>query len=102
MKRRSTVQISLTILGLVAVSGCGSERQRDVYRNRADCLKDFGGNEKDCQEPPPGHSLYGTGYYFGPHYSGTPGIGRGAHALSSVSVPRGGFGFMSGFHGSGG
>ena len=50
---------ALAAIALAAtLAGCGEKKQRTVYKNRQDCLDDWGGNEKDCQEPPPGSAHY--------------------------------------------
>ena len=99
MRRRRTLQITLVLIGLAAVAGCGETKQRSVYKNRQDCLDDWGGNEKDCQEPPPGSSHYRTGYYYGPHFGGSYRPGR---SVGVASVSRGGFGSIGHFFSSGG
>ena len=98
-RRRATLHITLFLVGLV-MAGCGERQQRHVYKNKKDCLDDWGGNEQDCQEPPQGSSHYGRGYYYGPRYSGPLSGSRGARALSSITVSRGGFGSLAGFHSS--
>lgn len=100
MRRRATLQISLVLIGLVTVAGCGEKKQqRSVYKNRQDCLDDWGGNDKDCQQPPQGSQHYGTGFYYGPHYGGSY---RPSRSVGITSVSRGGFGSVGHFFSSGG
>ncbi len=99
MVRRSTVHITLVLVGVMAVAGCGSDEKRHVYRSKQDCLQDWG-SEKDCEEPAPGTPHYHTGYWYGPRWSGSSYAGRGTHSMSSVTVSRGGFGHFGSFHGA--
>ncbi len=99
MRRRATLQISLVLIGLVTVAGCGEKQQRSVYKNRQDCLDDWGGNDKDCQEPQQGSQHYRTGYYYGPNYGGAY---RPSRSVGVTSVSRGGFGSIGHFFSSGG
>lgn len=100
MRKRCTLQISLVLVGVVALAGCGPEEKRHVYKSRQDCLDDWGGNEKDCQEAPRGTSHYSMGYFYGPRYGGILYGGQGSRSISSVPVSRGGFGSLSRFHSS--
>jgi uncharacterized protein YgiB involved in biofilm formation len=100
MRKRATLQISLVLIGCAVLAGCGSEQQRKVYRNKQDCLDDWGGNEKDCEPAPRSSSHFG--YFYGPFYRGTLAGGRGMRSIGSVSVTRGGFGSLGSFHASGG
>lgn len=95
MRRRSTLHISLALIGLVTLSGCGSDDRRQVYRSKQDCLEDWG-DDKGCEEAPRGSSHYGSGYWYGPRWTGSPRYG--SRAISSVPVSRGGFGRFGGFH----
>ena len=98
--RKSTVHITLALIGCIALAGCGGgDEKRHVYKSRQDCLDDWGGNEKDCEQAPQRSAHYG--YYYGPRYSGSLTGGRGSRALSSMTVSRGGFGSLAGYHGSG-
>lgn len=99
MRRRATLHISLVLIGLVTLAGCGEKKQRTVYKNRQDCLDDWGGNDKDCQEPPPGSQHYRTGYYYGPHFGGSYRPGR---SVGVTTVTRGGFGSVGRFFSGGG
>jgi uncharacterized protein YgiB involved in biofilm formation len=109
--RRSSGRVTLVLIGVAALSACGSEddHRRDVYASREDCLADWGNKPQDCSPATePRHA--GSGYWYGPAYpyrssssgstwtSGT----RGARSIGSSSsgVSRGGFG--SSAHSSGG
>jgi len=48
MKRRRSMQITLVLIGMVALSGCSSE-QRNVYKSKEDCLQDWGSGQ-ECEE----------------------------------------------------
>lgn len=96
MRRRSTLQISLALIGLVALTACGEEK-RHVYRNKQDCIQDWG-DGKGCEEAPYGSTHYHSGYWYGPRWTGN--TYHGARSLSSVSVSRGGFGRSGSFHSS--
>jgi uncharacterized protein YgiB involved in biofilm formation len=98
MQRRSTLQITLVLIGAVALAGCGGKEQRPLYKSKQDCLDDWGGNDKDCQEPAAGTAHYRTGYYYGPVYRGTWG-GNGSRSVGMATVSRGGFGSSGHFHG---
>lgn len=97
MRRRSSIRVTLVLIGAVALAGCGGKEQRPLYKSRQDCLDDWGGNEKDCQEPAAGSPHYRTGYYYGPFYSGS---GRTlSRSVGMATVSRGGFGSSGRFHG---
>lgn len=105
MKRRSSLHISLVLIGMVTLTGC-QEEQRNVYKSKDDCLQDWG-NPQDCEQVTQSNNYYGggynpVGYYYGPRYYGQGGTVSGAPSLRAVSVARGGFGSSSGFHGGGG
>ena len=95
--RRRSLQVSLVLMGALAVSSYG-ESQHYLYKNKKDCLEDWGGNEQDCQEPQGGTTYYRSGHYYGPRY-GTAGS-RGVRSIGAVTVSRGGFGSLGGFHAS--
>jgi hypothetical protein len=107
--RRSS-KVTLVLIGLGALAGCGEEKRQDVYASREDCLADWGKKPEDCKpSTDPRHS--GRGYYMGPLVA-VPGLlGRGFSSWSgssatssrsigssssgSRSVSRGGFGSSS-------
>lgn len=96
MRRRSTLQITLVLVGLATLTACG-EQKRNVYRTKQDCIEDWG-DDKKCEEAPRGSSHYHTGYWYGPRWSGRS--YHGTRSINSVSVSRGGFGHFGGFHSS--
>lgn len=96
MGRRSTLQITLVLIGIATLTACG-EQKRSVYSSKQDCVDDWG-DGKGCEEPPPGSAHYHSGYWYGPRW-GRGGY-RGSRSLYSVSVSRGGFGRLGGFHAS--
>jgi uncharacterized membrane protein YbaN (DUF454 family) len=95
--RRRSLQISLVLMGTLAVSSYGESRHY-LYKNKQDCLDDWN-SDQDCKPPSSGSSHFGTGHYFGPRYVGRS-AGMGVRSVGSVSVSRGGFGSLGGFHGS--
>lgn len=104
MKRRSSLKISLVLIGMVTLAGCQSE-QRNVYKSREDCLQDWG-DDKNCEQVTSGNHYYGGGYhpigsYYGPRYTGNGGTLSGAPSVRAVSVARGGFGSSASAHGGG-
>ncbi len=103
MKRRSSLNISLALMGTLALTACQKEK-RNVYKSKEDCQQDWG-SAQSCEEVTGNNSHYGgqyytRGYYYGPRYSGSDG-GAGMHSTRSVAVARGGFGGFGGFHGGG-
>jgi uncharacterized protein YgiB involved in biofilm formation len=97
MRRKSSIRVTLVLIGAVALAGCGGKEQRPLYKSRQDCLDDWGGNEKDCQEPAAGTPHYRTGYYYGPRFSG--GGRTMSRSVGMATVARGGFGSSGRFHG---
>ena len=110
--RRATATLTLVLIGATGLSACGQEdeknAQRDVYRNRADCQRDWGDNNSKCEAVSSGPH---AGYFYGPMY----GFGRsagsttstlaprsGSTAVGSTAVSRGGFGSTASTHSSGG
>ncbi|HPX61013.1 MAG TPA: hypothetical protein PLN25_04505 [Deltaproteobacteria bacterium] len=103
MRRKSTLQITLVLIGSLALAGCGEKEQRHVYANKQDCLDDWNNDPKNCEEVPRNSKDYrhSSHYYYGPYFrSGTS--YRGSRAIRTMSVSRGGFGSLSRFHSSGG
>ena len=105
---RKSTRVTLVLIGLTTLAGCGGEQRRDVYRSREDCLADWGNKPEDCS-PATEKRHAGTGFWYGPMYAHRPGgswFGRGAAGSSSrsigssstsrsSSVSRGGFGSSS-------
>ena len=106
MRRRSTLHITLVLIGTLAVAGCGKKEQRHVYTNKQDCLDDWNSDPKSCEEVPPTSSDHRSNahYYYGPYFrTGTVLSGnQGSRAIRTMSVSRGGFGSLSQSHGSSG
>ncbi len=64
--RKSSSRVTLVLIGLAGLAGCGDER-RDLYASREDCLADWGNKPEDCSPATdPQHA--GRGYFYGPHY----------------------------------
>jgi uncharacterized protein YgiB involved in biofilm formation len=98
--RKSSGRVTLVLIGLSALAGCGEDdTRRDVYASRDDCLADWGNKPEDCTPATePRHRS--SGYFYGPAYgyrssgSGSSWTGRspGSRSIGSSSVSRGGFG----------
>ncbi len=105
MRRRSTLQITLVLIGTLAISGCGKKEERHVYTNKQDCLDDWNNDPKSCEEIPPNNPNYRSNahYHYGPVFrSGTVLTGnQGSRSIRTMNVSRGGFGSLSNFHSSG-
>jgi hypothetical protein len=95
--RRRSLQVSLVLLGTLAAASFGEGRHY-LYKNRKDCLDDWGGNEQDCREPDRTSHYFRSGYWYGPRF----GLGgnRAVRAVGATTVSRGGFGSMGSFHAS--
>lgn len=106
MRRRSTLHITLALIGALTVTGCSKKEERHVYTNKQDCLDDWNNDPQKCEEAQQGSQYYRSGahYYYGPWLrSGTIlNNGQGSRAIRNVSISRGGFGSLSHFHSSGG
>jgi uncharacterized protein YgiB involved in biofilm formation len=96
MRRRSSIRITLVMVGVVALSAC-SDQKRSIYRSRQDCVEDWG-DDKKCEEAPSGSTHHHMGYWYGPRWSGS--ASRGTRSVGSVTVSRGGFGRFGSFHSS--
>lgn len=119
--RRCTATLTLVLISTAALHGCRADEEqatRDVYRTRADCQRDWGEDDKKCEQATSGaHS----GFFYGPLLyglaSGMGGRGaagsnlaprQGTNAIASTNVPRsagasrGGFGSSASSHSSGG
>jgi uncharacterized protein YgiB involved in biofilm formation len=106
MRRRSTLHITLVLIGTLAATGCSKKEERHVYTNKQDCLDDWNNDPQKCEEVGSESSHYRSNahYFYGPWYrSGTVfSGGQGSRAIRGTSVSRGGFGSLGGFHSSGG
>ena len=80
--RRSSGQVTLVLIGLSALAGCGKQEEvrRDVYASREDCLADWGNKPQDCT-PATEKRHQGGGFFYGPIY-----------ALAAMNAMRGGSG----------
>jgi hypothetical protein len=118
--RRATASLTLVLIGSAALQGCGGDEKdtaaRDVYRTRADCLRDWGDDAAKCERQTSGpHAgmfygplMYGLGgnrSSFGSTMTPRPGssaIGSTHVSGSSAGATRGGFGASGASHSSGG
>jgi hypothetical protein len=119
-QRRSSSSITLVLVGVSALSGCGPSTKptdtmrRDMYATKADCMADWGADPAKC-EPRTSSTGTRTGtHYYGPAYShGTYGSSRsslsdggtdaarpGSRAIGTAGVSRSGFGSSSSSHSS--
>jgi len=109
--RKSTAAITLTLIGSAALSGCGPReppQARDIYSDKADCVREWG-DENRC-EPAPGVTRTGAGvYYYGPRYVYLGRRNDGIHPPErpgsrafATHVSRGGFGSHASAHGASG
>ena len=104
--RKSSSRVTLVLIGLTALTGCGEDdTRRDVYASRDDCLADWGNKPEDCT-PATDPKHRSSGFFYGPSYgyrssgSGSTWTGRSSSSgrsigSSSGSVSRGGFGSSS-------
>lgn len=123
--RRSSPSVTLVLIGTAALSACGQQDdtlRRDIYASRADCVQDWG-DEQKCEAQPAGSgfagsngSTHGGGFFLGPSYrsgqfgssssarsAGTVDAARsGSHAIATSHVSRGGFGSSGASHSSSG
>jgi hypothetical protein len=117
--RRATASLTLVLIGSAAMQGCGGDEKdtaaRDVYRTRADCLRDWGDDAAKCERQTSGPH---AGMFYGPLMYGmggnrssfgstmTPRPGSSAigstHVTGSGGATRGGFGASGASHSSGG
>lgn len=110
--RKSSHRVTLVLIGLGTLAGCGDERdsRRDVYASREDCLADWGNKPEDCT-PATDRRHAGSGFFYGPLYTGRSGFSGpswgasgsrpGSRSIGSTgggsrsggsSISRGGFG----------
>lgn len=103
--RKSSSHITLVLLGAAALSACSDPVDtRDVYASRADCVQDWG-EEQKCE--PVRDGRYATSHYYGPRYVSSSGTSTttarsGSRAIASSHVSRGGFGSSASSHSGGG
>jgi uncharacterized protein YgiB involved in biofilm formation len=112
--RKSSLRITLVLIGAAALSGCDEApdagpqySRRDVYASLEDCQKDWGRPEQ-C-DPVPGSASGAGGHtglrYYGPWYGDTSarsGPRPGSRAVDSVHVQRRGFGKSASSYSTGG
>jgi hypothetical protein len=108
--RKSSGRVTLVLIGVAALSGCGKDQRRDVYASKQDCLADWANKPEDCT-PATDDRHRGGGFFYGPLYAasllgrggglGWSGDARGSRAIGSTSTgptgagggsARGGFG----------
>ncbi len=85
-KLRRSSQVTLVLIGVAALSGCGGER-RDVYATREDCLADWGNKPEDCK-PASDAKHANRGFFYGPIYAGRMGSSSWGRSANSVSSTR--------------
>lgn len=106
--RKSSSRVSLVLIGLSTLAGCGADdTRRDVYKTREDCLADWGNKPEDCTPATEARHAR-SGFFYGPMYgyrSGGSGsawtsrsgagrsVGTSSSSSGSRSVSRGGFGY---------
>ena len=101
-RRKSSLSISLVLVGTAALSGCdrAAYTNRDMYRTLEDCRRDW--NRPDaCQQVAGSGGNSASRFYMGPTYDSNSPRGRSMRAFGTASVSRAGFGSSSGFHSSG-
>jgi uncharacterized protein YgiB involved in biofilm formation len=105
--RKSSTRVTLVLIGVAALSGCGEgDQRRDVYASREDCLADWGNKPEDCT-PATERRHSGRGYFYGPSYayrsassgsvwnrgsSSSPHSSGSSRSIGSSGASRGGFG----------
>lgn len=101
-KKKSSIQITLALIGTVALSSCSEDGTRPIYNSKSDCVGEWG--EKDCEEIPRDSSYRTYGTYFGRFHSSDTSYSRTpiSRSTSIAHVSRGGFGSSSSAHSSGG
>lgn len=84
---KSSVQVSLVLLGTVGLSACDDNNNtRYQYNNRQECVQDWG--EDECPKQSSGGSGGGSYYYYRSGYHSS----EKNQAKNAKSVSRGGFG----------
>jgi uncharacterized protein YgiB involved in biofilm formation len=104
--RKSSSRVTLVLIGLAGLAGCGDEGRRDVYASREDCLADWGNKPEDCT-PATDSRHANRGFFYGPSYTHRPSSGgsfgrstgstsrssgSSSRSIGSSSSSRGGFG----------
>jgi uncharacterized protein YgiB involved in biofilm formation len=84
--RKSSTRVTLVLIGLAGLAGCGNDDRRDVYASREDCLADWGNKPEDCS-PATDSRHSSRGYFYGPSYTHRSSSG-GSYSRSSGSSSR--------------
>lgn len=66
--RKSSGTVTLVLIGLSSLAGCGDDERRDVYATKEDCLADWGNKPEDCT-PATDSAHAARGHYYGPLYA---------------------------------
>jgi uncharacterized protein YgiB involved in biofilm formation len=74
--RKSSSRVTLVLIGVAALSGCGKDERRDVYATKEDCLADWGNKPEDCT-PATEQKHRSSGFFYGPLYMASMFGGRG-------------------------
>jgi hypothetical protein len=74
--RKSSSRVTLVLIGVAALSGCGKDERRDVYASKEDCLADWGNKAEDCT-PATEQKHRSSGFFYGPLYMASMLGGRG-------------------------
>ena len=80
--RRSSGRVTLVLIGVAALSGCGKDERRDVYASKEDCLADWGNKPEDCT-PATESRHRSSGFFYGPLYAGSRMMGGGSSWTST-------------------
>ncbi len=102
-KRKSSLKITLALIGSVTFASCGEDGYRNIYKNIGDCTTEWGAGR--CEGISSDSGDYSSGHYYGPFVSRRSGISQATRATRSSgisSVTRGGFGGSSMSHSSSG
>lgn len=86
-RRKSSTRVTLVLIGMAALAGCGREERRDVYATREDCLADWGNKPEDCT-PATEQRHAGRGFFYGPYYGYRSGGSGSSWSRSSSSSSR--------------
>ena len=100
-RKKSSLQISLALIATVAITSCGENGMRPIYKTFDDCKAEWG--VSDCDTIPGDSPDLRYGRYYGKFHSGSAYTrGSTSRSVAVGHVTRGGFGSSSGFHSSGG
>jgi hypothetical protein len=80
--RKSSGKVTLVLIGVAALAGCGGGDKRDVYASKEDCLADWGNKPEECT-PATDSKHASRGHYYGPMYAAAGGAAAGYLAGSS-------------------